>query len=77
MNFDEGLGAMATITVNRDGSELPGGFIARKGQPILNIVKVDIQTEFIGEQQLHDKIKVNCQTADGGTPIAITGKCYR
>ena len=74
MNFDEDLGGMATITVNRDGSERPGGFIARKGKPFLNIVKVDVQTEFVGEQQLHDKITATCQTADGGTPIVITGK---
>jgi hypothetical protein len=74
MNFDEDLGAMATITVNRDGSERPGGFIARKGRPFLHIVKVDVQTEFAGEQQLHDKIKVTCDTADGAAPIVITGK---
>ena len=74
MNFDENLGAMATITVNRDGSERPGGFIARKGQPFQHIVKVDVQTEFVGEQQLHDKIKVTCQTSDGGAPIVISGK---
>jgi hypothetical protein len=74
MNFDEDLGGMATITVNRDGSERPGGFIARKGKPFLNIVKVDVQTEFVGEQQLHDKIKVTCQTAGAGAPIVITGK---
>ncbi len=74
MNFDEGLGAMATITVNRDGSERPGGFISRKGQPFQSIVKVDVQTEFIGEQNLHDTIKVTCQTADGGAPIVISGK---
>jgi len=74
MNFDDGLGAMATITVNRDGSERPGGFIARKDQPFQNIVKVDVQTEFIGEQNLHDKIKLTCQTADSAAPIVITGK---
>ncbi|HEV2169941.1 MAG TPA: hypothetical protein VGR40_03280, partial [Candidatus Binatus sp.] len=53
MNFDNDLGGMATITVNRDGSERPGGFIARKGHPFVHIVKVDVQTEFSGEQQLH------------------------
>jgi hypothetical protein len=74
MNFDQDLGGMATITVNRDGSERPGGFIARKGRPFLNIVKVDVQTDFIGDQQLHDRIKVICETADGGAPIVITGK---
>jgi hypothetical protein len=74
MNFDEDLGAMATITVNRDGSEHAGGFISRRGQPFQNIVKVDIQTEFAGEQQLHDKINLTCETSDGGAPIVITGK---
>lgn len=74
MNFDDELGGMATITVNRDGSQRPGGFISRKGRPFVNITGVDVQTEFTGEQQLHDKIKVTCQTADGGAPIVITGK---
>ncbi|HYB89588.1 MAG TPA: hypothetical protein VEC38_00945 [Candidatus Binataceae bacterium] len=74
MNFDETLGGMATITVNRDGTEHQGGFIARKGQPNLNIQKVKIDTEFAGEQQLHDRIKVTCTAEDGGEPAVITGK---
>jgi hypothetical protein len=74
MNFDEGIGGMASITVNRDGSEHPGGFMMRKGQPTLNITKVDLETEFAGEQQLHDRIKVTCATSDGGAPIVISGK---
>jgi hypothetical protein len=52
----------------------PGGFIARNGQPNLNIIKVDIDTQFTGEQQLHDQLKVTCQTSDGAQPIVITGK---
>jgi len=74
MNFDEGLGGMASITVNRDGSEHPGGFMMRQGEQTLSITKVDIETEFAGEQQLHDRIKVTCATSDGGAPIVITGK---
>ena len=74
MNFDEGIGGMASITVNRDGSEHPGGFMMRKGQSTLNITKVDIETEFTGEQQLHDRMKVTCATSDGGAPTVITGK---
>ncbi len=74
MNFDEGLGGMATVTVNRDGSEHPGGFIARKGQPTVNVRKVEIETEFTGEQQLHDKIKATVRTDGSDDPIVITGK---
>jgi hypothetical protein len=73
MNFDEGLGGMATITVNRDGSERPGGFIARKGQPLVNITKVSIETEFVTEQHLHNLIKLACET-ENGEPIEITGR---
>ncbi len=74
MNFDEGLGAMASITVNRDGAEHPGGFIARKGHPNLNLTGVKVETEFTGEQKLHDAIKVTCHTEAGGPPVVITGK---
>src|SRR5215471_10276303 len=74
MNFDEGLGGMATVTVNRDDSVRPGGFIARKGKPVVNIVKVDIETEFTGDQQLHDQIKVICQTQESNRPITISGR---
>jgi hypothetical protein len=74
MNFDQNLGAMASITVQRDGTERIGGFIARKDQPHTHITHVAIETEFAGEQKLHDRIKVTCQTSDGGEAAVITGK---
>jgi hypothetical protein len=74
MNFDEGLGGMATVTVNRDGSEHPGGFIARKGQATVNVRKVEIETEFTGEQKLHDKIKATIHADGADDPFVITGK---
>jgi hypothetical protein len=74
MNFDEGLGGMATVTVNRDGSEHPGGFIARKGQPTVTVRKVEIVTEFTGQQKLHDKIKATILADGSDEPVIITGK---
>ena len=74
MNFDEGLGGMASVTVNRDGSRHPGGFIARKGKPTLNVRNVEIETEFAGEQKLHDKVKATIQADGSDEPIVITGK---
>jgi hypothetical protein len=73
MNFEPGLGGMATITVNRDGSEHPGGFIARKGEPFERIIRVKVETDFAGEQQLHDRIKLDCET-DAGKRYSISGK---
>jgi hypothetical protein len=74
MNFNEGLGGMATVTVNRDGSEHPGGFIARKGQQTLIVRKVEIVTEVTGEQKLHDKIKATLLADGSNEPVMITGK---
>jgi hypothetical protein len=74
MNFDEGLGGMATVTVNRDGSEHPGGFIARKGQQTLSVRKVEIVTEFTGEQKLHDKIKATIRVDGSKEPLVVSGK---
>ncbi len=74
MNFDETLGVAAMITVNRDGSEHPGGFVARKGRPNVNITRVEVETEFTGEQKLHDRIRATCHTEEGGEPLVVTGK---
>jgi hypothetical protein len=74
MNFDESLGAMCSITVNRDGSEHPGGFIAHKGHPNLNIARVEIETQWAGEQKLHDRITVRAHSENGGEPKVFTGK---
>lgn len=73
MNFDEGLGGMATVTVNRDGSEHAGGFIARKGQQTVTVRKVEIVTEFTGEQKLHDKIKAIILADGSDEPAIVTG----
>jgi hypothetical protein len=73
MNFDESLGVVAALTVARDESRHPGGFVARKGRPNVNLRKVEIETEFAGEQQLHDKISVVCETQEG-EKLEITGK---
>jgi hypothetical protein len=74
MNFDGTLGAVASLTVNRDGREHPGGFIARTGHPNLNFTEVRVETEFTGDLKLHNRIKVACRTDDGGEPVVITGK---
>jgi len=74
MNFDQSLSMVTALTVNRDGGEHPGGFIARGGRPNLNIRRVAVETEFAGEQKLHDRIRVTAHTEEGGEPIVISGK---
>ncbi len=72
MSFGEDLGAVPLLTVNRDGSEVHAGYVYRSGKPNERIVRTEIETELVGPQQLHDRIRVRATTASGET-IAITG----
>ena len=72
MSFGEDLGAVPLLTVNRDGSEVHAGYVYRRGKPNERIVRTEIETELVGPQQLHDRVRVRATTASGET-IAITG----
>jgi hypothetical protein len=73
MSFGEDLGAVPALVVQRDGRETHGGYVYRKGRPNERIVKTEIATDFVGEQQLHDRIHVRATTKDGEVH-EITGK---
>ena len=73
MSFGDDLGAVPLLTVNRDGSEVHAGYLYRKGEPNVRIVKTEIETDVTGEQRLHDVMRVRATTATGET-LAITGK---
>jgi hypothetical protein len=65
MSFGDDLGAVPILTVHRDGRELHAGYVYRKGRDNEAIVKTEIATELVGEQQLHDRIQVRATTASG------------
>lgn len=73
MSFGEDLGVVPLLTVNRDGGEIHAGYVYRRGQPNERIVQTAIETELVGEQQLHDRIRVRATTA-GGETLEISGK---
>jgi len=73
MSFGDDLGAVPILTVHRDGRELHAGYVYRRGHDNEAIVKTEIATDFVGEQQLHDRIQVRATTASGEI-IEITGK---
>jgi hypothetical protein len=73
MSFGDDLGAVPMLTVQRDGREIHAGYVYRKGRDNERIVKTEVATEFVGEQQLHDRLVVRATTASGET-IEITGK---
>ncbi len=73
MSFGEDLGAVPVVTVNRDGGEIHAGYVFRKGRANERIVRTEIETDFSGEQRLHDRIRVRATTEHGET-VEITGK---
>ena len=73
MSFGDDLGAVPALVVQRDGREIHGGYVYRKGRPNEAIVKTEVATEFVGEQQLHDRMQVRATTKSGEV-IEITGK---
>ena len=73
MSFGEDLGAVPLLTVNRDGSEVHAGYVYRRGRDNDRIVKTEIETEYTGEQRLHDRIRVRATTASGEV-VDVTGR---
>jgi hypothetical protein len=73
MSFGDDLGAVPLLNVGRDGKEVHSGYVYRKGKENEWITHVEIETEFTGEQKLHDRIEVRARTA-GGETLAIRGK---
>lgn len=72
MSFGEDLGAVPSLVVQRDGRELHGGYVFRKGRENEAIVRTEVDTDFAGEQRLHDRIRVRATTKSGEV-IEITG----
>jgi len=71
-NFGPAFGFAATWIANRDGGEVRGGFLHR-GRTLTRIDCVEIETEFTGEQRVHDRLRVRLGCADGET-LEVEGR---
>ena len=71
-NFGEDFGFMASVVAARDGSETRGGFVHRVRELVL-VRDVEIETEVVGEQRVHDRIRARLHCADGAT-LEVTGR---
>ena len=74
MNFGPDAGIAAARTVQRDGRALEGGYVFRDGQPNRYVDKVEVETDFTGDEKLHAALRVRVHPADGGPPEEITGR---
>ncbi|HXJ35373.1 MAG TPA: hypothetical protein VMS22_15175 [Candidatus Eisenbacteria bacterium] len=74
MNFGPGRGIAAARTVQRDGRAVEGGYIYEEGAPNRYIGKVEVESEFAGDEKLHAALRVRVHPVDGGAPEEITGR---
>ncbi len=74
MNFGPDAGIAAARTVQRDGRAVEGGYVFRANEPNRYVGKVEVDTEFAGDERLHAALRVRVHAIDGGAPEEITGR---
>lgn len=74
MNFGEDLGLMGLVSERPGGGESSHGYVYRKGQPNAAIERVELETEFVGEQKVHGSLSVRLHPAGGGEPLEVFGR---
>jgi hypothetical protein len=74
MNFGADLGLMGLVSERRGGGESSHGYLFQKGQPNTVIERVELETEFAGEQRVHHEIRARLYPAGGGAPLEVGGR---
>jgi len=74
MNFGAGAGIAAALTVQRDGSQIQGGYLYADGQPNRPIGRVEVTSDHAGAEQLHWGLRARLHPADGGAAEEVTGR---
>jgi hypothetical protein len=74
MNFGAEAGIAAALTVQRDGNEVHGGYVYRRGEPNRLIGRVEVETSHVGTERLHDRIAATLHPADGGPVERVKGR---
>jgi hypothetical protein len=74
MSFGEDLGLMGLVSERPGGKIASHGFLYERGKPNTTIERVELDTDFAGEQQVHDRLRVRLHPAGGGEALEVTGK---
>jgi len=62
-NFGADFGFMGSVVAAKDGSETRGGFVHR-GRELVLVRGIEIDTQFVGPEQVHDRLRVQLLCAD-------------
>src|SRR5439155_1491362 len=57
MNFGPDHGLVGALTVQRDGTEMHGGYVFRRDEPNRPIGRVEIETEYAAPEKLHARVR--------------------
>jgi hypothetical protein len=63
-NFGADFGFMGSHVVRPDGGETRGGFVHR-GRELVLVRDLEIETEWRGDERVHDRLRVTLRCADG------------
>jgi hypothetical protein len=74
MNFGADAGIAAALTVQRDGREIQGGYVYRRGEPNRLLGRVEVETALTPGSDLHDRIVAVLTPVDGAPVERVTGR---
>ncbi len=64
---------MGLVAETTEG-ETSRGYVYREGKPNARVERVDLETECVGAQQVHDRIRARFHVEGEGEPLEITGR---
>ena len=74
MNFGHDAGIAAARTMQRDGAQVQGGYLWRRGAANRLIGRVEVESHHAGAEQLHWGLRARLHPADGGAAEEVTGR---
>lgn len=74
MNFGADAGIAAALTVQRDQRRVEGGYVYGAGAANRLIGHVEVESQFGGDQKLHERLTATLHPADGGPPERVEGR---
>jgi hypothetical protein len=74
MNFGPDAGIAAALTVQRDGTQIQGGYLYQRGEKNRPLGRVEVESDHAGAEQLHWGLRARLHPADGGPAEDVSGR---
>ena len=74
MNFGDDFGLMGLVSERSGRKESSHGYVYEKGKPNGVIERVELETNFCGQQNVHDGMRVKLYPSGAAKPLEVTGR---